>query len=122
MLQYSNMFLVSGFRQFKLPWRGAGFVEVPIDDPEVIAASGMSVHRGLVRKIDSSVEGGVLTLSDEQLAQADQYEVSAYARRRVKLTDGRVVWAYVDAHALVADFCRFGWSGYGVINAGVCEF
>ena len=81
---------------------GSGFVEVPIDDPEGIAASGMSVHRGLVRKIDSSVEGGVLALSDEQLAQADQYEVSAYARRRVKFTDGRVVWAYVDAHALVA--------------------
>ena len=81
---------------------GHGLTEVRIEDPEVIAASGLDVHRGLARVEGRAVSGGLLELDDAQLAACDAYEVSAYARRRVLLGDGSQAWAYVDASALQA--------------------
>lgn len=81
---------------------GCRLVDVQITDPRVIALSGLAVHRGLKRDAAGSVPGGVLFLDDAQLASADAYEVSAYARRRVHLTDGMSVWAYLAANPFVA--------------------
>lgn len=81
---------------------GYRLVDVHITDPAVIAASGSAVHRGLARHIGGAVDGGVLRLTDEQLAAADEYEVADYARRRVHLTDGTTAWAYLAADPLVA--------------------
>jgi len=81
---------------------GHRFVEVPIDDPAVVAASGLAVHRGLARADGGSVPGGVLTVDDAELSAADAYEVAAYSRRRVSTVGHGTVWAYVDANPLDA--------------------
>lgn len=88
---------------------GHGVVDVPITDPEVVRLSGSTVHRGLSRSVEDQVDGVVLTLTDAQLAAADAYEVDAYARRRVLVTDPddvahgpRIAWAYVAADPLSA--------------------
>ncbi|MFI9235698.1 GDSL-type esterase/lipase family protein [Streptomyces sp. NPDC053079] len=72
----------------------------PITDPAVIAASGLDVHLTLERRIGAAVEGVVLHLTDQDLAAADAYEVDDYARRRVLLSSGESVWAYLDAKPL----------------------
>lgn len=79
---------------------GHRLTEVAISDPEVVAASGLAVHRGLARADDGSVAGALLALTASQLAQADAYEVAAYARRRVRTADNGAAWAYVDARPL----------------------
>ncbi|AUG76612.1 hypothetical protein CFP65_1733 [Kitasatospora sp. MMS16-BH015] len=73
-----------------------------ITDPAVIATSGTGVHLTLARKYGAAIEGGVLRLSERELAAADAYEVADYARRRVVLGDGEVAWAYLDAEPLRA--------------------
>ena len=62
---------------------GHGLIDVEITDPAVVRLSGLSVHRGLARRVEGSVDGTVLTLTAQQLAAADAYEVDAYTRRRV---------------------------------------
>lgn len=89
---------------------GHGLVYVPITDPDVIRLSGTAEHRGLARRVEEAVQGHVLTLSTEQLAAADAYEVDAYVRRRVQLTTigpgdeprTGTAWAYVAADPLTA--------------------
>lgn len=73
---------------------------LPITDQSVIAASGLDVHLTLERKYGAVVEGAVLRLTDQDLAAADAYEVDDYARRRVLLSSGESVWAYLDAKPL----------------------
>ncbi|WP_018545247.1 GDSL-type esterase/lipase family protein [Streptomyces sp. LaPpAH-108] len=82
----------------------AGYTTRPlaITDESVIATSGQDVHLTLERQLGATVEGGVLRLSDQELAAADAYEVDDYARRRVLLTSGETVWAYLDVRALRA--------------------
>ncbi|RJQ75415.1 hypothetical protein D5S17_21255 [Pseudonocardiaceae bacterium YIM PH 21723] len=75
---------------------------VVITDPEVIATSGLDVHLTLVRRLGGEVEGGVLRLTDAELAAADDYEVDDYRRRRVHLSTGENAWAYLDANPLRA--------------------
>lgn len=43
---------------------------------------------------EAAVEGTVLTLTTDQLAQADAYEVDAYHRVEVALRSGRTAWVY----------------------------
>ncbi|MEU4116765.1 GDSL-type esterase/lipase family protein [Kitasatospora sp. NPDC028055] len=80
----------------------AGYATRPltITDEAVIATSGQDVHLTLERRLGSTVEGAVLRLNDEELAAADAYEVSDYARRQVLLTSGETAWAYLDANPL----------------------
>lgn len=100
---------------------GHGLVDVVVTDPAVVAASGTDVHPGLVRKVRSTVPGGVLELDDAQLAAADDYEVADYARRRVLTTAGAQAWAYVAANplavaeriAVVGDSIAYGRSDVG---------
>lgn len=71
-----------------------------ITDPSVIEASGLDVHLTLTREIGADVAGAVLSLTDADLAAADDYEVDDYVRRRVRLTSGDTAWAYLDARPL----------------------
>ncbi|KUJ66054.1 hypothetical protein ACZ90_40065 [Streptomyces albus subsp. albus] len=73
-----------------------------ITDESVIAASGLDVHLTLRRAYGAVVEGGVLHLTDDELAAADAYEVDDYVRRRVLLSSGESAWAYLDAKPLRA--------------------
>jgi hypothetical protein len=78
-----------------------GFTEdlVAIDDPQVVATSGKT-HHPIVRHTgsgDHRVAGTVFEISDDELAQADRYEVAAYRRVAVTLASGIAAWVYVDA-------------------------
>ncbi|MET9609731.1 gamma-glutamylcyclotransferase family protein [Streptomyces sp. NPDC006512] len=77
---------------------------IRITDPEVIAASGTDRHPLLVASSDEAdaVEGTVFSITDEELASADDYEVDDYARTRVLLRSGTKAWAYLGAQAAPA--------------------
>jgi uridine kinase len=67
-----------------------------ITNPEVIAASGTDRHP-VVRwtgRASDTVSGSVLSLTGEELAAADGYEVDDYRRQRVELEDGGRAWMY----------------------------
>jgi len=70
--------------------------QVTIEDPHVIAVSGSATHPALVPDDTPGAEvpGTVFTLTDEQLAAADNYEVDVYRRVEVPLRSGRTAWVY----------------------------
>ncbi|MCC7596114.1 gamma-glutamylcyclotransferase [Janthinobacterium sp. FW305-129] len=70
-----------------------------IDDAQVVATSGKTHHPIASRSTipTDGVPGAVLTVSLEELRQADGYEVADYRRERVTLASGMQAWAYVDA-------------------------
>lgn len=68
--------------------------DVVIEDARVVELSGESVHPVLVPSPEGEVPGMVFTLTDEQLAAADDYEVDAYVRVEVQLRSGRSAWVY----------------------------
>ena len=70
-----------------------------ITDPDVLEKSGERLHPVVVPSADPSdqVAGKVFTLTTEELAHADAYEVSDYERVRVTLVSGRDAWVYVKA-------------------------
>ena len=72
---------------------------VAIDDPAVVATSGKTHHPIVKPSADAgdAVDGTVFEITDEELADADRYEVAAYARVAVTLASGRMAWVYVDA-------------------------
>lgn len=78
---------------------GFGQSMVEIEDPEVVAASGKTHHPIVKFNGDtaSRVPGIVFEITDTELENADQYEVSAYRRVLTKLASGRQAWVYVDA-------------------------
>ncbi|WP_404953812.1 gamma-glutamylcyclotransferase family protein [Streptomyces sp. 147326] len=82
-----------------LPGHRMTYIE--ITDPEVIAASGTDRHPLVVASSDEgeAVEGTVFSITDEELASADDYEVDDYARTRVVLRSGTKAWAYLEAPA-----------------------
>jgi gamma-glutamylcyclotransferase (GGCT)/AIG2-like uncharacterized protein YtfP len=72
---------------------------ITIEDPQVVATSGKTVHT-IVRfngRHDSRVTGTVFEITDEELANADRYEVAAYKRVAATLASGKQAWVYVDA-------------------------
>jgi hypothetical protein len=72
---------------------------VTITDTHVIAASGSDRHP-LLRpptRPDAHVDGTVFTVSDTDLAAADEYEVDDYRRISVPLRSGAQAWVYVFA-------------------------
>ncbi|GEE03161.1 hypothetical protein nbrc107696_36070 [Gordonia spumicola] len=76
---------------FRLDW-------VRIADPAVIAASGSDRHPILRRGEPSDViAGSRLSLTDDQLAAADDYEVDDYRRVEAALASGRRAWVYVSS-------------------------
>ena len=70
---------------------------IRIDDPEVIATSGLSIHHIAYASGDEAdrVEGVVFALSEDEIAATDRYESGPYERVEVMLASGRPAWAYV---------------------------
>ena len=67
-----------------------------IEDPEFVEKSGKAEH-AIVRfngRDDSRVRGMVFEVTDEELAQSDEYEPAGYARVRASLASGREAWVY----------------------------
>ena len=72
---------------------------VTITDPHVIATSGSDRHP-ILRPSDragAAIEGTVFTISETDLAAADEYEVDDYRRVAVPLRSGEQAWVYVFA-------------------------
>jgi len=72
---------------------------VTITDPHVIATSGSDRHPILKPsdRPDAAVEGMVFTISNDELAAVDEYEVDDYRRVTVPLRSGDQAWVYVFA-------------------------
>jgi len=70
---------------------------IEITDPGVLASSGERFHPIVRRSHNASdrVDGRVFEVSEDELIQADSYEVSDYVRERVDLASGRAAWLYV---------------------------
>jgi gamma-glutamylcyclotransferase (GGCT)/AIG2-like uncharacterized protein YtfP len=70
-----------------------------ITDPEVLATSGQKFHPIVEESPDSQdeVRGTVFKITAQELAAADQYEVSDYKRVSVQLKSGLQAWVYVRA-------------------------
>ena len=70
-----------------------------ITDPEVIRTSGKRFHPVVAPSDDpaDSVPGKVFSISAEELAAADRYEVADYKRISVRLASGKEAWVYVKA-------------------------
>jgi gamma-glutamylcyclotransferase (GGCT)/AIG2-like uncharacterized protein YtfP len=75
--------------------------KVKIENPEVVKTSGKS-HHLIVKQtgvVEDRVAGTVFEVTDDELANADKYEVSDYKRVSAPLASGRKAWVYVDARA-----------------------
>jgi gamma-glutamylcyclotransferase (GGCT)/AIG2-like uncharacterized protein YtfP len=71
--------------------------QVEITDPHVLEVSGQTHHPILLATGDpaDSVAGAVLTLTDDDLLRADEYEVDDYHRIEAPLASGETAWVYV---------------------------
>jgi gamma-glutamylcyclotransferase (GGCT)/AIG2-like uncharacterized protein YtfP len=72
---------------------------VHIEDPNIVAASGMT-HHPIVKfngSAASRVPGTVFEISEAELRNADSYESAAYKRVSAKLASGKQAWVYADA-------------------------
>lgn len=73
---------------------------VQITDPEVVAESGLAVHKILVPgQGTDQINGLVFEITPEELKAADSYETDAYKRVKVKLRSGAQAWVYVSANS-----------------------
>ena len=75
---------------------------VHIEDPNIVAASGMT-HHPIVKfngSTASRVPGTVFEISDAELKNVDSYESPAYKRVSVKLASGKQAWVYADIHSV----------------------
>lgn len=72
---------------------------VEITDPDVIETSGERFHPIVLPSDDprDEVPGMVFRITPEELAAADEYEVSDYKRIEVVLKSGIRAWVYVKA-------------------------
>jgi gamma-glutamylcyclotransferase (GGCT)/AIG2-like uncharacterized protein YtfP len=70
-----------------------------IQDAEVVKTSGKTHHPIVKPAAESSalVPGTVFEITDEELAQADRYEVADYKRVMAPLASGGSAWVYIDA-------------------------
>lgn len=74
---------------------GCRLEDLTIVDPQVIAASGKTIHQILIPDRDGPpIHGTRYHLDDDQLAAADRYEVGDYTRIEVTLASGQVAWVY----------------------------
>ena len=71
---------------------------IQIADQDFVATSGAEYHRNLEFTGSTSdvVEGAVLSLTQQELEQADAYEPDGYERLRVQLRSGTEAWVYLD--------------------------
>ncbi|WP_410471536.1 gamma-glutamylcyclotransferase family protein [Faucicola mancuniensis] len=73
--------------------------EIEITDPDVLQKSGKRFHPMLIKtdNADDKVAGVIFDINDNELLQADSYEVDAYKRIEAKFASGQVAWIYADA-------------------------
>ena len=67
-----------------------------VEDPEFVATSGKS-HHAIVTfngRSDSRVSGMAFEVSEQELAQADEYEPAGYQRVATTLASGKPAWVY----------------------------
>lgn len=74
--------------------------EIEITDPSVIAKSGKCFHPMLIKtdNPNDKVSGVVFDITEDELAQADEYEVADYSRVEAKFESGVTAWIYADAN------------------------
>lgn len=73
--------------------------EIEITDIDVVAKSGKRFHP-ILRKTNNpndKVDGVIFDITDDELAQADSYEVDDYARVIGNFASGATAWIYADA-------------------------
>lgn len=69
---------------------------VQITDPDVLAQSGLAVHKILVPgKPSDEIDGVVFEITPQELKAADGYETDAYQRIKTRLRSGTEAWVYV---------------------------
>ncbi len=68
-----------------------------ITDPEVIKSSGTDIHPILhfTGNNNDFVEGTIYDITDDELQQADRYEVDDYKREEVVFESGIKAWVYL---------------------------
>lgn len=73
--------------------------EIEITDPDVLKKSGKRFHPILIKtdNRNDKVNGMIFDITDDELAQADQYEVDDYARVEGNFESGATAWIYADA-------------------------
>ena len=78
---------------------GYSLVQHEITDPEVIRTRGKRFHPVVAPSDDpaDSVPGKVFSITAEELAAADRYEVADYKRISVRLASGKEAVVYVKA-------------------------
>jgi hypothetical protein len=101
-LQQENVQLATfGRRLTGTPDSLVGFARTmyAIADAEVVKTSGKTHHPMATFTGDESqrIAGTVFEITDDELAQADRYEVKEYRRFRTRLLSGREAWVYADA-------------------------
>jgi len=71
--------------------------QVEITDPHVLELSGRTHHPILIATGDPAdeVPGAALTLTEDDLLRADEYEVDDYHRIEAPLASGEKAWVYV---------------------------
>ncbi len=76
---------------------GFALQPVRIEDPFVVATSGLDVHTTARRTDDprDSVSGTLFSITAEELDAADRYEVDDYVRISVRLASGTQAFVYV---------------------------
>jgi gamma-glutamylcyclotransferase (GGCT)/AIG2-like uncharacterized protein YtfP len=71
-----------------------------ITDPKVLHISGHATHP-MIRStgnVRHRVPGTVFEVTEQELAQADAYEVEAYERVQAPLESGGRAWVYIERH------------------------
>jgi hypothetical protein len=83
---------------------GYRLVPLKIDDPHVVRLSGRKVHQIARATGDAAdrIEGIVFLLTEAELRQSDDYEVSAYTRIEVALESGQTAYVYAGPPAASA--------------------
>jgi len=71
--------------------------KLKITDPDVLAKSEKEYHPILEisNNAKDEVKGMIFEITDEELAQADAYEVSDYKRIEATFVSGKKAWVYV---------------------------
>lgn len=77
---------------------GYKLIDLQITDPHVISVSGKEVHQILQKTENENdmVSGVIFEITEQELLQADSYEVDDYKRVLLKLNSGKSAWIYVD--------------------------
>lgn len=82
---------------YKDSLKGYVLGKLKITDPDVLAKSEKEYHPIAEVSINQNeeIKGMIFEITEEELAQADAYEVSDYKRIEATFTSGKKAWIYV---------------------------